>query len=316
MTGTAPSAREVLRDRQFGPFFAGNLLSNSGTWFHNIAAAAAIYQVTGSSLLVGLVSVLQFVFVIVLAPFAGGLTDRVDRRRLLLGTQVASLAAAVALAAGAARLDMTADARGVPLILGATAVLGVAHGVAMPAMSALVANLVRDEQLETAVALNSVTFNLARALGPLAGGITFTVFGPVVAFSANGASYLALIVALLLVRPRTTLTARAVRRRFRDALRFVWRDRVVRCVLVTLTAMSFAGDPVNTLTPALADRFGRGPEAVGQQVGAFGVVPAVVFAGFVALAVLLGTGRRLWRVGHEPRAWRSRGPAPRPSTAG
>jgi len=291
VTTTGAPTTEVLRDRQFGPFFVGNLLSNSGTWFHNIAAAAVIYQATGSSLLVGLVSVLQFVFVIVLAPFAGGLTDRIDRRRLLLGTQVVSLAAAVGLAVGASRIDITVDPRGVPLVLAATAVLGLSHGLAMPAMSALVANLVRDDQLETAVALNSVTFNLARALGPIAGGVTFTTFGPVTAFAANAGSFVALVVALLVIRPRTGVADGTRRRPFTEALRFVWRDRVAFVVLVTLAAMSFAGDPVNTLTPALADRFGRGPEAIGQQVSAFGLGSAAVLVVLGRLRTRIGSAR-------------------------
>lgn len=275
--GAPPSAASVLRDRQFGPFFAGNLLSNSGTWFHNIAAAAAIFQATGSSLLVGLVSVLQFVFIVVVAPFAGPLTDRFDRRRLLLGTQVVSFVAAVALAASSLTVDVVADPVGVPLILALTAVLGVAQGFAQPAMSTLVANLVRDEQLETAVALNSVTYNLARVFGPLLGGVVFTVWGATAAFTANALSFLPLIVALLIVRARTVLADTDVDRSgFVAALRFVWRDRLAAVVLLTLAAMSFAADPVNTLTPALAERFARGTEAVGQQVAAFGLGSAVV----------------------------------------
>jgi MFS family permease len=285
------SNAEVLRDRQFGPYFAGNLLSNSGTWFHNIAAAAAIYLATGSSLLVGLVSVLQFVGVIVLAPFAGTLTDRVDRRRLLLATQVVSFAAAATLAAGATRIDVTADEGGVALILGATAVMGAAHGLAMPAMGALVVNLVRDEHLETAVALSSVTFHVARALGPVAGGVTFTTFGAVAAFGVNAVSFLPLIVALLMVRPRTIVAQPTSRRGFVAALQFVRRDRVSLVVLLALAAMSFATDPVNTLTPALADRFGQSPAAVGEQVSAFGAGAVLVLIVLNRLSRRFGNAR-------------------------
>ena len=292
MSGSATSSTaEVLTDRQFGPYFVGNLLSNSGTWFHNIAAAAAIYLATGSSLLVGLVSVLQFIGVIVLAPFAGALTDRLDRRRLLLATQVVSFAAAATLAVGATRIDVTTDPGGVALILGATAVLGAAHGLAMPAMGALVVNLVRDEHLETAVALSSVTFHVARALGPVAGGLTFTTFGAETAFGVNAASFVPLIVALLKVRPRTVQKRPTGRRGLVAALRFVWRDRVSAVVLLSLAAMSFATDPVNTLTPALADRFGQGPAAVGEQVSAFGAGAVLVLVVLNRLGDRFGTAR-------------------------
>lgn len=282
----------MLRDRQFGPFFVGNLLSNSGTWFHNIAAAAAIYQATRSSLIVGLVSALQFAFILLVAPFAGPLTDRFDRRRLLLGTQVVSFVAAAALAAASVVVDVVVDPVGVPLILSLTAVIGVAQGFAQPAMSTLVANLVHDEQLETAVALNSVTYNLARVFGPLLGGVVFTVFGAMAAFGANAFSYVPLIVALLVVRARTVVEgAQDDERGFVAALRFVRRDRVAGVVLVTLAAMTFAADPVNTLTPALAERFGRGPEAVGQQVAAFGLGSAVVLVGLGRLRARLSNER-------------------------
>src|SRR5205814_6625782 len=93
------SPLSVLRVRNFWPYFAGNLLSNCGTWFQNIAQTILVFRLTGSTLLVGVVNFAQFVGVFVLAPWAGGAADRFDRRRLLVATQVGAMAVTGTLAA-------------------------------------------------------------------------------------------------------------------------------------------------------------------------------------------------------------------------
>src|ERR671915_1314155 len=89
---------KALRIRNFWPYFAGNLLSNCGTWFQNIAQTLLIYRLTESTFLVGVINFAQFVGVFVLAPWAGSAADRFDRRRLIVGTQVIAAGVTAALA--------------------------------------------------------------------------------------------------------------------------------------------------------------------------------------------------------------------------
>jgi MFS family permease len=264
------SAGRLLVHPSFGPFFWGNLLSNSGLWFHNIAAAVVVFNLTGSALLVGLVSVLLFLFTLLLGPWAGALTDRVDRRRLMLGGQLTACAGATTLAGW----TLAAGADGLPgawPVLAATGVIGLGYAFSIPAMQALVPALVDPVDLDGAIALNSVTFNLARAVGPALAAAVLVAFGPGVAFAVNAMSYLGLITALLLIRPRMVETTGRGDGSVRAGLRYVL-DRPDVVVLLAATAgIGFAADPVNTLTPPLAAELGGGDGLVGALVSAFGV---------------------------------------------
>src|ERR687895_319042 len=152
----------VLVLRNFWPYFTGNLLSNAGTWFQNIAAVLLVYRLTRSPFLVGVVNFSQFAAVLFLAPIAGPAADRFDRRRLIVITQLAAVLLALLLAL------LTATEAATPaIVIAMTLALGVTTALATPALSALVPSLVSRAELPSAVALVSVTFNLARALGPI-----------------------------------------------------------------------------------------------------------------------------------------------------
>lgn len=274
-----PGTLQVLLDRNFGPYFAGNLLSNCGTWFQQIAQAILVFRLTNSSLLVGVVNFAQFAGVLVLAPWAGSAADRFDRRRLLVATQVAS----VLVTAGLAVLTAF-DLVSTWLVIGAALLVGLANAFAIPAMQALVPLLVETDELGPAIALNSVTFNLARAVGPVAGAFVVQELGVAPAFGINSLSYLGLLAALAWTRPRPQAPAPAQRPRLRDSVRLVGRDARLLTLLVVVAAVALTADPVNTLTPEFAVRiFNRPDTAAGQLVGAFG-------AGAV-LAVLFVAGR-------------------------
>lgn len=155
------SSLRALKHWNFAVFFTGNLLSNCGTWFQNIALALLLYRLTRSSFWVGAVNFAQFIGVILLAPWAGSLADRIDRRRLIIATQIgATLASAVL----AWLIAVGVESRVV--ILGLTFALGATAAFATPALQAVIPALVPREDLGAAIAMNSVTFNLARALGP------------------------------------------------------------------------------------------------------------------------------------------------------
>src|SRR6184192_3405941 len=135
--GHAPPAStptwRLLGDRNFAPYFVGNLLSNCGTWFQNIAQAILVFRLTRSTLLVGVVNFAQFIGVFVLAPWAGAAADNFDRRRLLVVTQVGAVAVTAALALITSAGGVTA-----PVVIALACVLGLTTAFAIPALQALV----------------------------------------------------------------------------------------------------------------------------------------------------------------------------------
>jgi MFS family permease len=228
-----------------------------------------VFNLTGSALLVGAVSVMLFLATLVLAPWAGALTDRVDRRRLMLAGQLVAFAAAATLAAYTALVG----ADGLPgawPVLAATGVIGVGYAFSIPAMQALVPALVDPVDLDGAVALSSVTFNIARALGPALAAAALVAYGPAFAFGVNALSYLGLIVALLVIRPRDVGSEGRGDGSVREGLRYVRANPGVLVLLVATMGLGFATDPVNTLSPSIAAELGGGDGLVGILVSAFG----------------------------------------------
>jgi predicted MFS family arabinose efflux permease len=217
----------------------------------------------------------QFVPVLALAPWAGTLADRVDRRRLVLATQLASAALSGALAGLAWSGEATEW-----VVIGFAAALGLALAISQPAQMALVASLVPREDVAQAVAMNSVTFNVARAVGPTAAAGIIAWQGVAVAFAVNAGSYLVLAAALLVIRPAPQ--ARAAGARLRDAFDLLRRNRTLVLYLLVVASVSAGSDPVNTESPALAHAFGHSSAWAGTIVGAFGigaVIGAFAFAG-------------------------------------
>ncbi len=270
------NAVRVLFTRNFGPYFLGNLLSNCGTWFQSIALSLLVYRLTESTLLVGLVNFAQFAGVILLAPWSGGAADRFDRRRLLIVTQLLAMTGAFALAAFAA-----AGLTTVPLVIVMAFLMGFTTAFSSPAQQAIVPSLVRKDDLGAAVAMTSVTFNLSRVIGPTLGALVVNTLGIAWAFAFNGLSYVALIVALLIIHPAAQ-TKRAVgRASLRESIGIVRRDKRLVLLLVVVGSVSFALDPVTTLSPAYAQQVFRQPDTlVGFLLAAFGIgaVTAAVLA--------------------------------------
>ncbi|MDQ3874402.1 MAG: MFS transporter [Actinomycetota bacterium] len=282
-TGPLAAAR-LVRTRNFGPYFVGNAVSASGTWFHNLAAAILVYRLTGSEVLLGVLNFGQFLPVLVLAPWAGAAADRFDRRRLVLVTQLV----ATALAATLALLAWTAAATPAVVILFSLA-LGVTSAFAAPAAQALITSLVAADDLASAVGLNSMTYNIARAVGPALAAATVATLGIPEAFALNSISYLALVAGLLVVRPRRAERAR--RTALADSLRLLRSEPRLAAFLVVVALVGFASDPINTLAPAFAGEFGRPDTYAGLVIGVFGA--GAVFAAIVLAGRVTGSRRRL-----------------------
>lgn len=276
------SALQLLRDSQFGRYFAGSLASNVGTWCHDIAAAIFVFQVTGLASMVAVMAVAGFGTSILAAPIGGLLADRFDRRMLLLVSMIV-----LAVISGAFAVLVAVGVREVWLVLVITLVLGVGRAVNTPALQAYMPSLVPFRDLAQASALTSVTFNLSRAVGPALGALLIALSGPGLAFAFNVLSFIVFAVILL------TLTSPAIRPVRRGGgilggLRFV-RDRPRLIVLLVLAALvGMATDPVITIGPSFAHYFDEPPAYAGWFVSAFGV-------GALASAPFIGRLRR--RVG-------------------
>lgn len=279
----ARNPRHLVQDRRLGPFLLGNLTSNIGTWMHNIAAAVAVYSITGSAFQVGLLVFAQFSPSLFLSPWAGAVADRVDRRRLAVaallvaGTSGAGLAAWV----GIVTLD---GLPGVWPIFAASMLIGVGSAFSIPALHSIIPSLVPPEDLEGALALTTVTFNLGRTLGPAIAGGVLVWFGSATAFGLNALSFWLFAAALGLIRFPAAERAVASKGSVREGLRFVRNDVGLIVLLVAVASLGFAQDPVNTLAPALADELGGGEALVGVLVAAFGLGSVV--------AVTLGSSLR------------------------
>lgn len=282
MSESRPPAKLFL-DRRFGPYLGGNFVSNIGNWFQNVAAGIVVFQLTGSNTLVGMVSVLQFAATLALAPWSGALADRLDRRKMLMLAQGISASGALALAVWVGLVGVD-GLPGVWPVLAASGVIGVGFAVGISAMNALVPALVAPSDLDDAIALNSATFTLARAVGPALAGVVIATLGAALAFGANVLTFLPLILVLGLTQPREV--ERSSGDRSVKAGLMYTRDRPAMPWLILATlAVGWAGDPVNTLAPAYADLFGRGETFVGFQVAAFGTGSAVSSLGVGAVRV-------------------------------
>jgi len=275
LTGPREALR-VVTQRNFGPYFLGNALSASGTWFQNLAAALLVFRLTHSPFLLGVLNFSQFIPVLLLAPWAGAAADRYDRKALLVVAQTT----AIALSAALGILAFAGLASASVVIVFALA-LGVVSAFSAPAQQALVSSLVAPEDLGSAIALNSMTFNLARAAGPALAAATVAAFGIPVAFLVNAGSYLVFVGALLVVHPRAQ--RRHPHARLRESFALLRRQPRLVWLLFVVLAAGFGSDPVNTEAPAFANAFGHRDTFAGLIIGAFG-------AGAVG-AALLTAGR-------------------------
>jgi MFS family permease len=220
----------------------------------------------------------QFVPVLLLAPWAGSVADRFDRRKLLLVTQTSSAVLSGALSG----LTWGGLARSW-VVIAFSAGLGIMNAFSNPAQTAMIASLVERDDLAQAVALNSMTFNLARAVGPASAAGVIAAFGIAPAFAVNSCSFLLLVGALFMIRPREQERRR--RASLRDSFALIRADPRLAAYLVIVATVSFSSDPVNTEGPALAHAFGYPAPWAGAVVGVFGagaVTAAVLVAGRVA----------------------------------
>jgi MFS family permease len=279
-------AARAFRHRDFTVFWIGALASNTGSWVQNLAVPYVLYEVTESAFWVGLATFTQFLPVMLLGPLAGSIADRFDRRRVLLITQTLMAVGALALWAAWA-----GGVRSPLAILALVAVSGVFAGINIPSWQSFVNDLVPRQDLLSAVTLNSLQFNAARALGPGIAGVLLASLGPSWAFFLNGVSFVAVLVALLLVRNRQAARASALSggflRQFRRAMRYTRRQPGILIGIVIAVLVGGLGNPVFQFTVVFAaEVYDVGPiglSLLNVSLGFGAVVAAPLVSGWDAV---------------------------------
>jgi len=260
------SAWAPLSEPLFRSLWLASLISYTGTWMQNVGAGWLMTQLTTSPLKVGLVQAASTVPVFLVILPAGALADMVDRRRFLLITQGWMVGAAALLGIFTLMGYVTPM-----IVLLLTFTLGLGAVMNDPAWQAITPELVPLEQHAPAVALNSVGYNVARAVGPALGGLVIAATSSGVAFLLNATSFFGVIFFLYhWKRPHFPAMEKV---RVRDAiltgLRYVWGNRVARCVLVRTAAFSVGASALLALLPLVARP--HGATGYGLLLGSFGL---------------------------------------------
>jgi MFS family permease len=274
----AASAWSPLRLPLFRSLWIATVASNLGTWLQGVGAAWLMTTLAPSPTLVALVQAATSLPMFLLSLPAGALADVYDRRRLLLAAQAWMLVGAALLAA------FTLAGWTTPwLLLALTSVLGLGAAINQPAWQAIIPELVPREELGRAVALGSVAFNIARAVGPALGGLLVATAGPAFNFLLNAASFAGVIVVLYRwKRPReeSVLPAERVLGAMRTGLRYVRHSPAVLAVIARGAAFVLCASSLWALLPVVARQdLGTGPAGYGLLLAALGA--GAVTAAFV-----------------------------------
>ena len=287
MTKRTSSVFSALRHRDFRLFLGGQLVSQCGTWVQTVAQGWLVLQLTDSALAVGLVTALGSFPILLLTLYGGVVADRVDKRRLVIVLQSLMLCEALALAVLTHQGWIT-----VHLVMGLASFYGLLSAFEVPARQALVSEIVGREDLMNAIALNSSAFNVARVIGPSIAGALIATVGLAACFYLNAASYLAVIVGLVLMRvrrPAAPSRAPALGA-LKEGFGYIFGNRWPRALVTIVAGFSVFGASFLPMMPVYArDVLGLDAEGYGAILSAIGLGAA---AGAIGMAATGGRIRR------------------------
>ena len=264
-------AWRALQHRNFRLFFAGQSISLIGTWMTRIATAWLVYRLTGSAWLLGTVSFAGQIPTFLVAPFAGVWVDRLDRRQVLVWTQVLSMVQSLALAA------LTFSGRiNIAWILALSVMQGFINAFDMPGRQAFMVQMVGNrDDLGNAIAINSSMVNMARLVGPSLAGMVIAASNEAWCFLIDGVSYLAVIASLMAMRipaPAIVRKSASTFTELKEGWSYVSGFLPIRTILLLFAIVSLMGMPFVVLMPIFAVKVLRGgPHTLGFLMGAMGV---------------------------------------------
>jgi MFS family permease len=286
-----PELARSLKHRNFRLFLVGQGISLVGSWMQQVAMSWLVYRLTGSPFWLGLIGCAGSLPLLLLAPVAGVVSDRCDRKRLVFLTQSLAMLQAFLLAG----LAFT-DAVSVWHIVVLSAFLGIISIFDMTARQTFLLEMVPDQaDVANAIALNSTLVNGARLLGPAIAGLTIAVAGEAVCFLLNAVSYIAVLVAIFAMRvpsiprPAKVPFIKGVIEGISYALRFA----PIRSVLVLLALVSLAGIPFGVLLPIFVS------EVLHRDADTLGLISATSGVGALMAAIYLAARKSLKGMGVE-----------------
>ena len=261
MNGNDPAEREnksgishawrALRHRNFRLFFGGQTISLVGTWMTRVATGWLVYRLTGSALLLGTVSFAGQIPTFLLAPFAGVLVDRLDRRQVLVWTQTLSMIQSLTLAALTLSGHIT-----IPWLLVLSVLQGCVNAFDMPGRQSFMVMMVDDKRdLQNAIAINSSMVNVARLIGPSLAGMLIAVSSEGWCFLIDGVSYIAVILSLMMMRVHAPVVQRKATSMLTELAAgwtYVSGFLPIRTILLLFAVVSLMGMPYVVLMPIFA----------------------------------------------------------------
>ncbi len=282
-----------LRHRNFRLYFGGQSISLIGTWMTRLATSWLVYRLTGSAFLLGVVGFAGQIPTFIFAPFAGVWIDRLDRRQVLLVTQILAMIQSLALA-----VLTLARHINIQEIIWLSAFQGLINAFDMPARQAFLVQMVEDKQdLGNAIALNSSMVNLARLVGPSLAGAVIAVSGEGSCFLIDGISYIAVIASLVAMRLQSGIVKPSVDSmlaQLKEGWAYVSGFAPVRTILLLFAMVSLMGWPFTVLMPIFAGNILHGgPHTLGFLMGAVGIGALVSAISLALRKSVLGLGRMI-----------------------
>lgn len=240
---------KAFQYRDFRLLWFGACTSSIGTWMQEVAQAWLVLDLTNSPFLLGLDAFLGDIPIFLFSLFGGVVADRIDRRKILLGSQYVQMSCATLLA-----ILIATHVVQIWHILCLSFVVGTAQAFGGPAYSALVPSLVEKEDLQNAIALNSIQFNLARVIGPVLGGLALKYIGSAWCFGLNGLSYVAVIISLMRLHinfnpPRT---GESIIASMKQGFGFIRKQGAMETLIVIAFCMTALAIPMITFLPVFA----------------------------------------------------------------
>jgi predicted MFS family arabinose efflux permease len=271
----------VLRNPNFGVYTAGHSVSLVGSWMQRIATGWLAWELTGSGAWLGLVAFADLFPTAIIGPIAGAAADRWDRLRVTKVSQVLSCLQALALFALTATGHITIE-----LLVALTGFQGIVTAFNQPAQLALIPALLPRSDLPSAVAVNSIIFNLARFIGPALAGILIATAGVAAAFAANAATFVVFLAALARIRLAPVAARTSKRPAFTTELvegfRYIFAHPGLRAIFLLMLAASVGARPVVELLPGFAAR------VFSSGIGGLAAMTSSVGIGAVVAGVWLG----------------------------
>ena len=279
------SRNSALASRNYLTYLIGNTISLHGLWIYRVALGWYAWELSQSEFWVGVVAFTQFVPAVVFGPVFGVLADRFDRRAasMLINTMSLFNMLVLGVLAYMGKVDV--------VVLALLAFMqGTLDGAHMPVRMSIVPNLVKKAQLESAIAFTSISFNISRFVGPALAGLIIATLGVGWAFAINGLSYLALIVAMMVVQLNPSAQqrkrSRHVGRELLAGLRYTFSHTRIRALLIIVAIAALFARGILELMPAIADGlFAGGSSALAMltsAVGAGAIVAGLVLSRNVA----------------------------------